>query len=165
MTWPLAFAPEPSHPEPEICSPPAHARADPRKFRVDGMCARLIGIESARVDQWLWSVRMTKTRSDAAAACRGGHVKVNGKTAKPATPVKLGDRVEAYLHDRERILEVSRLIVKRVGAAIAVECFVDHSPPPPEREVDVPVFQRDRGAGRPTKRDKRQLDRLRGRSR
>ena len=129
------------------------------------MGGRLIGIESARVDQWLWSVRLTKTRSDAAAACRGGHVKVNGKTAKPATPVKLGDRVEAHLHDRERILEVSRLIVKRVGAAIAVECFVDHSPPPPEREVDVPVFQRDRGAGRPTKRDKRQLDRLRGRSR
>ncbi len=50
---------------------------------------------------------MTKTRSDAAAACRGGHVKVNGKAAKPATPLLIGDRVEAYLHDRERILEVS----------------------------------------------------------
>ena len=56
-------------------------------------------------------------RSDAAAACRGGHVKVNGKAAKPATPVKVGDRIEAYLHDRERILEVTTLIVKRVGAA------------------------------------------------
>jgi ribosome-associated heat shock protein Hsp15 len=108
---------------------------------------------------------MTKTRGDAAAACRGGHVKVNGKTAKPATPVKVGDRVEAFVHDRQRILEVTALIVKRVGAAAAVECFVDHSPPPPEREVDVPVFQRDRGAGRPTKRDRRELDRLRGRRR
>jgi ribosome-associated heat shock protein Hsp15 len=108
---------------------------------------------------------MTKTRSDAAAACRGGHVKVNGKAAKPATPVKVGDRIEAHLHDRERILEVTTLIVKRVGAAVAVDCFVDHSPPPPEREVDVPVFQRDRGAGRPTKRDRRELDRLRGRRR
>jgi ribosome-associated heat shock protein Hsp15 len=107
---------------------------------------------------------MTKTRSDAAAACRGGHVEVNGKAAKPATMVKVGDRIEAYLHGRERILEVNRLIVKRVGAAVAVECFVDHSPPPPEREHDVPVFERDRGTGRPTKRDKRQLDRLRGRS-
>jgi ribosome-associated heat shock protein Hsp15 len=122
------------------------------------------GIESARVDQWLWSVRMTKTRSDAAAACRGGHVEVNGKPAKPATPVKVGDRIEAYLHGRARVLEVTRLIVKRVGAGVAVECFVDHSPPPPERELDVPVFERERGAGRPTKRDKRQLDRLRGRS-
>jgi ribosome-associated heat shock protein Hsp15 len=120
--------------------------------------------ESARVDQWLWSVRVTKTRSDAAAACRGGHVKVNGKAAKPATKVSVGDRVEAYLHDRERILEVRQLIVKRVGAAVAAECFVDYSAPPPAREHDVPVFQRDRGAGRPTKRDKRQLDRLRGRS-
>ena len=118
---------------------------------------------SARVDQWLWSVRMTKTRSDASAACRGGHVKVNGKTAKPASAVKVGDRVEAYLHDRERILEVRTVIVKRVGASIAVDCYVDHSPPPPEREEDVPVFRRDRGAGRPTKRDRRQLDRLRGR--
>ena len=123
------------------------------------------GIESARVDQWLWSARMTKTRSDAAAACRGGHVKVNGKSAKPATPVKVGDRIEAHLDDRERILEVTVLIVKRVGAAVAVDCFVDHSPPPPEREIDVPVFQRDRGAGRPTKRDRRELDRLRGRRR
>jgi ribosome-associated heat shock protein Hsp15 len=54
--------------------------------------------------------------------------------------------------------------VKRVGAAVAVDCFVDFSPPPPDRTRDAPVFERDRGAGRPTKRDKRQLDRLRGRS-
>jgi ribosome-associated heat shock protein Hsp15 len=107
---------------------------------------------------------MTKTRSDAAAACRGGHVKVNGKPAKPASAVKVGDRVEAYLHDRERILEVKQLIVKRVGATVAVDCFIDFSAPPPVRENGVPVFQRDRGTGRPTKRDKRQLDRLRGRS-
>ncbi len=121
------------------------------------------GIESARVDQWLWSVRMTKTRSEAAAACRGGHVKVDGKTAKPASPVKVGDRVEAFLHDRERVLEVRVLIVKRVGASVAVDCFVDHSPPPPTRDESGANFQRDRGAGRPTKRDRRQLDRLRGR--
>jgi len=121
-------------------------------------------IESVRVDQWLWAVRMTKTRSDAAAACRGGHVKVNGKAAKPATSVKVGDRVTAHLHDRERVLEVTALLVKRVGAAVAVECYVDHSPPPPEREHAAPVFERERGAGRPTKRDRRQLDRLRGRS-
>ncbi|HSL74226.1 MAG TPA: RNA-binding S4 domain-containing protein [Ilumatobacteraceae bacterium] len=122
-------------------------------------------MESARVDQWLWSVRMTRTRSDAAAACRGGHVKVNGKTAKPATAVKIGDRVEAYLHDRERVLEVTAVIAKRVGAALAVECFVDHSPPVPAPESDGAVFQRERGAGRPTKKDRRDLDRLRGRRR
>lgn len=122
------------------------------------------GIESVRVDQWLWAVRMTKTRSDAAAACRGGHVKVNGKAAKPATSVKVGDRVTAHLHDRERELEVTALLVKRVGAAIAVDCYVDHSPPPPAPEYVAPVFERERGTGRPTKRDRRRLDRLRGRS-
>ena len=90
---------------------------------------------------------------------------MNGKAAKPATPVKVGDRIEAYLHDRERIVEVTTLISKRVGATVALDCFVDHSPPPPEREHEIPVFQRDRGAGRPTKRDRRELDRLRGRRR
>jgi ribosome-associated heat shock protein Hsp15 len=89
---------------------------------------------------------------------------VNGKVAKPASPVKVGDRVEAFVHDRRRDLEVTALIVKRVGAAAAVECYVDHSPPPPERDDALGAFRRDRGTGRPTKRDRRQLDRLRGRS-
>ncbi len=121
-------------------------------------------IDSVRIDQWLHAVRLTKTRSDAAAACRGGHVRVNGKPAKPATTVAIGDRVEAYLQRRDRVVEVSRLIVKRVGASIAAECFVDHSPAPPEREAPQAAFAvRDRGTGRPTKRDRRRIDRLRGR--
>ena len=123
-------------------------------------------MDSARIDQWLWSVRLTKTRSDAAQACRGGHVKVNGKTAKPATPVMVGDRVDARLGQRDRIVEVTTLITKRVGAAIAVDCYVDHSPPPPERDPYRPLFGvRDPGAGRPTKRDRRKIDQLRGRRR
>jgi ribosome-associated heat shock protein Hsp15 len=93
-------------------------------------------------------------------------VKVNGKTAKPASPVKVGDRVEARLGQRQRIVDVSKVIAKRVGAAIAVDCFVDHSPPPPERLPEVAVFaERDRGMGRPTKRDRRKIDELRGRKR
>ena len=119
---------------------------------------------TARIDQWLWSVRLTKTRADAAAACRGGRVAVNGKAAKPATKVLVGDRVEAQLAGRERIVIIARVIIKRVGAAIAVDCFEDHSPPPPERLPEVAVFAaRDRGAGRPTKRDRRKIDELRGR--
>ena len=121
------------------------------------------GIDSVRIDQWLWSVRMTKTRSDAAAACRSGHVRINGTTAKPSSAVKVGDRVEARLHQRERILEVTALVAKRVGAPIAADCYVDHSPPEPERIEQPAVFERERGAGRPTKRDRRQLDKLRGR--
>ena len=122
------------------------------------------GLSTARADQWLWSVRLTKTRSAAAAACRSGHVKINDKAAKPSSPVKVGDRIEARLYQRERIVVVRKLIVKRVGAELAVDCFDDHSPPPPERDFVPPVFERERGSGRPTKRDRRQLDRLRGRS-
>ncbi len=118
---------------------------------------------SARVDRWLWSVRVFKTRSAAAAACTGGHVRVNGRRAKPAQAVRAGDRVEARVGERERVLEVVRPVEKRVGAAVAAECFVDHSPPPPERVTPEPAGRRDRGSGRPTKRDRRRIDRLRGR--
>ena len=108
-------------------------------------------------------MRLAKTRSDAAAACRGGHVTIGGTHAKPSSPVRVGDRVEARIGGRERVVDVVRLIAKRVGAPIAVECYVDHSPPPPERDPKPLFAVRDRGAGRPTKRDRRQIDRLRGR--
>ena len=119
--------------------------------------------EEARVDQWLWSIRLYKTRSLATDACRGGHVKVNGRAAKPATTVRAGDRVEAHAHGRERVFEVVRPIDKRVGPPVAVECYVDHSPPAPAREEEDLFFVRDAGSGRPTKRDRRQLNRLRSR--
>lgn len=114
------------------------------------------------MDVWLWAVRLYKTRSAATDACRGGHVRVNGKPAKAASPVRVGDRVEARVHDRDRELEVVRLLDKRVGAPVAAEAIVDHSPPPPDREEEPLVFARERGAGRPTKRERRQIDRFRG---
>jgi ribosome-associated heat shock protein Hsp15 len=121
-------------------------------------------MDETRVDRWLWSVRIYKTRSEATDACRGGHVKVNGASAKPATTVRVGDRVEAYAHERERVLEVVELIDKRVGAPRAAECLVDHSPPLPDKEAWLPpLFTRDQGAGRPTKRERRALDRFRSR--
>jgi len=119
-------------------------------------------LATTRVDRWLWAVRLCRTRGDATDACRGGHVRVNGVAAKAASPVRVGDRVVARVGGRERVVEVVRIIEKRVGAAIAADCLVDHSPPPPPKEA-VPVFDRDRGAGRPTKRDRRDLDRLRRR--
>lgn len=117
-----------------------------------------------RVDAWLWAVRAYKSRSAASSACKAGHVQVNGERAKPATTVIVGDRVRVRgAEGRERQLEVLKLLVKRVGAAVAVECYIDHSPPPPPREErPLGVAQRDRGAGRPTKRDRRRMDRLRG---
>lgn len=91
-------------------------------------------------------------------------MQVNGAAAKPATAVRPGDRVEAFVHDRHRILEVVQIIDKRVGAAVAATCVVDHSPPPPPLEERLePMFRRDVGTGRPTKRDRRALDRFRAR--
>lgn len=119
-------------------------------------------METTRVDRFLWAVRLCKTRTLATQVCRAGHVRVNGTPAKPATPVRAGDRIEARVHGRDRILEVVEVIDKRVGAAAAAGCVVDHSPPPPERDVVTPVFQRDRGAGRPTKRDRRRIEELKG---
>jgi ribosome-associated heat shock protein Hsp15 len=116
---------------------------------------------STRVDAWLWSIRVCSTRSEATAACRGGHVKINGNRAKAAQPLKVGDRVTCYLHERHRDLEVVRLLSKRVGAPAAVQCYVDHSPPPPPRDPSRAVVFA--AAGRPTKRDRRHLDRLRRR--
>ena len=121
-------------------------------------------MNDTRVDQWLWAVRIFKSRSLASDACKGGHVRVNGRPAKPASPVRVGDRVEAYAGERTRVLEVVQLIAKRVSAPLAAECLVDHSPPPPPREAYVPpLFSRERGTGRPTKKDRRQLERFRDR--
>jgi ribosome-associated heat shock protein Hsp15 len=116
-------------------------------------------METTRVDRWLWAVRLTKTRADAAAACRGGHVRVNDQPAKPATPVRAGDTVRTRVYDIARTVEVSAIIEKRVGAPVAVTCYVDHTPPPPPpAERVAPVAARERGAGRPTKRDRRRLE-------
>lgn len=111
---------------------------------------------------WLWSVRLTPSRSAATDLCRGGRVKLNDVSAKPAQNVKIGDRISARIGQRERVVEVTQIIQKRVGAPIAVTCYVDHSPPPPEPDL-IDVLIRDRGTGRPTKADRRSIDRLRGR--
>ncbi|MDT0327072.1 RNA-binding S4 domain-containing protein [Nocardiopsis lambiniae] len=118
------------------------------------------GPDSTRVDRWLWAVRLTKTRSDAAQACRGGHVRVNDRPAKPASVVKAGDEVRVRLHGTTRIVEVSHVLEKRVGAPLAARCYVDNTPELPA-QATIPVIRRDRGAGRPTKKDRRLLDRLR----
>lgn len=118
---------------------------------------------SVRVDSWLWAVRVYKTRSAATAACRAGHVKVNGDRAKAAQAVGVGDEVRVRIAGFDRILEVRELIVKRVSATAASTSFVDNSPPLPTPEDVALAPRRDRGAGRPTKRERRELEKLRGR--
>jgi ribosome-associated heat shock protein Hsp15 len=122
-------------------------------------------MESTRVDRWLWAVRLFKTRAAANEACRAGHVRLNGARVKPAASVRVGDTLRVRATDRERIVEVARVIAQRVGAPIAAECIIDHSPPPPPRTPVPQVPERERGAGRPTKRERRQLERSRGRRR
>lgn len=114
-----------------------------------------------RIDVWTWAVRLFPTRSVAAAAARGGHIKVNGKSVKPAQLIQLGDKVQTRLGEVERIVVVKTLITRRVGAALAREHYEDLTP---VREISKQPLNgmRERGAGRPTKRDRRQLDRLRG---
>lgn len=119
-------------------------------------------LSSIRVDVWVWSVRLYKTRSEATAACKANHVSVNGKKVKPSQAVHIGNKVEALTPAGLRTVVATRLIAKRVGATVAVTCFDDHTPPPLPKEERGAVPMRDRGAGRPTKRDRRMLDRLRG---
>ena len=118
---------------------------------------------AVRVDSWLWSVRAFKTRSAATAACRSGHIKVNGERAKAAQPVKVGDEVRIRIAGFDRVLQVRETIVKRVGAAVAAEAYVDNSPPLPTPEETALLPRRDRGAGRPTKRERREIEKLLGR--
>jgi ribosome-associated heat shock protein Hsp15 len=116
-----------------------------------------------RVDQWTWAVRLYKSRSLATAAVKAGHVRVNDERAKPSTAVHVGDEVRVRAEGYEKVFEVVQLLEKRVGAPIAQAAYVDHSPPPPPRDEFFGAFgTRERGAGRPTKRDRRELDRLRG---
>ena len=119
-------------------------------------------VTRARVDAWTWAVRLFPTRSAAGAACKAGHIRVNGERAKPATIVVPGDEVHVRGGERERIVVVTRTVVKRVGAPVAVACYLDRSPAVPPKEYKVPG-ERDRGAGRPTKRDRRLIERFRGR--
>ena len=101
-------------------------------------------------------MRLVKTRPLATRLCDGGHVRVNGSPAK----VRAGDRVDARIADRDRVFEVVRPIESRVGAAVAVACYVDHTPPPVVTEVR-PGIKAVRGEGRPSKRLRRELERLR----
>lgn len=123
--------------------------------------------DAVRIDRWLWSVRLFKSRSVATNACSDGKVRIGDDVAKPARRVRVGDVVEVKRRDRTHTYQVERIIEKRVGASIAVECYTDLTPELPTPEVDphpLPIgSERARGAGRPTKRERRAIDRLRGR--
>lgn len=115
-----------------------------------------------RIDAWVWSVRMAKTRSEAADAVKAGHVKLNGNATKSSQQVVPGDRVRIWRNHHEHDLEVLATVSKRVGAPIARTCYIDHAPPPPPKEFMPSVPVRERGSGRPTKKERREMDKFRG---
>ena len=117
-------------------------------------------VGKTRIDRWLCAVRLVKTRPMATQLCEAGHVRVNGNQAKPSTKVRSGDVVHALIAARERIVEVVRPIETRVGAPMAATCYIDRSPPPVVREIARGI-KAIRGEGRPSKRLRRALDRMR----
>jgi ribosome-associated heat shock protein Hsp15 len=113
-----------------------------------------------RIDRWLWAARFFRSRSLAAAACDGGKVDVNGQAARPARRLRPGDLVEVTLPGGRRIARVRALGGRRGSAAEAAGLFEDLTPPRPPREArPAPAVWRPRGAGRPTKRERRLLER------
>lgn len=120
------------------------------------------GAVSVRLDTWLHAVRLFKTRSLAASAIRASHVRVDGEVVKPSFRLSVGSTVTIRHPGYSNEYVVKKLLVKRVGAQIAREAYTDISAPPPPQLFAAPP-RRERGTGRPTKKERRALDRLRGR--
>ena len=114
-----------------------------------------------RLDKWLWAARFFKSRTQAAAACDGGKVDVNEQAAKPARMVRPGDLVHITQRQIHRIVRIRALSERRGSGAIAALLYEDLTPPPPPRpERPAPAMYRPPGAGRPTKRDRRLMERI-----
>ena len=117
-----------------------------------------------RIDKWLWAVRVYKSRSLATAACSAGKVRIAGQSLKPSRSVRVGDVITAGTGDITRTVRVVALLDRRVGAKIVPEYMEDLTP---QSEYDKPrepnfrpLVLRPKGAGRPTKKDRRKLDEL-----
>ncbi len=123
-------------------------------------------LAKARIDRWLWSVRQFKTRTLASDACRGGKIRVRDEKVKPSYGVKVGEIVEIQAGPITKRLKVVGLVEKRVGAKLVPEFMEDLTPPEAylllQQTAAQKVLRRDRGTGRPTKRDRREIERLFG---
>jgi ribosome-associated heat shock protein Hsp15 len=119
-------------------------------------------MDSVRLDRWLWAARFYKSRSLAHAACDGGKVDVNGQPGKPSRAIRIGDRLHLAMSEWRREIVVRGLAERRGPASEARPLYEDLSPPPPPRPLRRPPILRLPGLGRPTKRERRLLDRLRG---
>ena len=121
-------------------------------------------MNEVRIDKYLWSIRAYKTRSEATTACNGGKVRLNGSDVKPSKAVKEGDEIVVRKGAVTYTYRVKALIDKRQGAKLVSE-FADNLTPQEELDklhapVETFFLKRDRGAGRPTKKDRRQMESL-----
>ncbi|AMR31752.1 RNA-binding protein [Mucilaginibacter sp. PAMC 26640] len=120
--------------------------------------------EKLRIDKYLWAIRMFKTRTLASDACKAGRVKLNGTNIKPAHEVRVGETYQISKGPDRKIIMVGGLLENRVDAKTAVNFYQDLTPV--EQTVafksmfHAPLLKRDRGTGRPTKRDRRETDDL-----
>jgi ribosome-associated heat shock protein Hsp15 len=123
-------------------------------------------VTSVRIDKWLWAVRLFKSRSLATAACQAGHVKIAGQSVKPSREVRVGEVIAAQTGRVQRSVRVLALLEHRVGAKLVPECLEDLTPPEEyeraRREAEPALLQFPKGWGRPTKRQRRQIDGLWG---
>ena len=121
-------------------------------------------MEELRIDKYLWAIRVYKTRTDATDACKGGKVRINGADTKPSKLVKPGDMLVARKGAVTYTYKVIQLIDKRQGAKLVPNYAENLTPPEELAKLRAPVetffLKRDRGAGRPTKKDRRQMEDL-----
>ncbi len=121
-------------------------------------------MEGIRIDKYLWAIRAFKTRTLAADACKGGKVKMDGNAVKASREVKIGDIIELKVAGMNKVIEVKDIIKNRLKASLAVEKYDDITPPEELERVELirqmKTEHRDRGAGRPTKKERRDIDRL-----
>jgi len=120
-----------------------------------------MALAPVRIDLWLTAARLYKSRTAARDACTGGHVKLNDVTVKASHLVKEGDEIRATAPRGLVVVKVLAIAEKRLSPPLARALYEDHSPPPPPKD-ELVVPRRDRGAGRPTKADRRAMERLRG---
>jgi ribosome-associated heat shock protein Hsp15 len=120
--------------------------------------------ERVRIDKWLWAVRLYKSRSLATTACNAGHVKVEGQHVKPSRDVRVGEVISALTGRIQRTIKVRALLERRVGAKLVAAYLEDQTPPEEyaraRAEAAEAVVQFPKGFGRPTKKARRQLERL-----
>ena len=117
-----------------------------------------------RIDKYLWTIRAFKTRSVATEACKAGRVKINGQNLKPSHIVKLGEVYSVQKGAQRKVIKVSGLLERRVDAKTAIDFYEDLTPIEETHAYKsaflTPNLARDRGAGRPTKKDRREIDDL-----